>query len=225
MIDSPAPSSALRLPQVQEVLERLHTLADTCDESIGQRVHVDPAWESANAQQKATMLRDALLPVSRDAGRFLYAVARSIAAQRIVEFGTSFGISTIYFAAAMRDIGGGLVIGSELEAGKVAKATQHLAQAGLSRYVGIRAGDARETLRDPGGTIDLLFLDGWKDLYLDILHRLAANLRPGSVVLADDVTLFPDQLAPYLEYVRDPANGFVSVTIPLGDGIEYSVKC
>ena len=170
------------------------------------------------------MLQEALLPVSRDAGKFLYIAARSISAKRIVEFGTSFGISTIYFAAALRDSGGGLVIGSELDEGKVAKANQHIAEAGLSEYAEIRLGDALQTLRDTGGTIDVLFLDGWKELYLDVLDLVWPNLRPGAAVLADDVTLFPDQLAPYLEYVRNPAHGLVSVLVPIGDGIEYSVK-
>jgi predicted O-methyltransferase YrrM len=211
-------------PQVQNVLERLHTLADDGDEALRQRVLSDPAWKIASSEQKATMLQDVLLPVSRDAGRFLYAVARSIPAKRIVEFGTSFGISTIYFAAALRDNGGGLVIGSELESGKVAKAVRHLTEAGVSDHADIRAGDAMQTLRDTGGTIDVLFLDGWKELYLDVLHLTAAHLRRGSVVLADDVALFPDQLAPYVDYVRDPAHGFVSVLVPIGDGIEYSVK-
>lgn len=216
--------STLWLPQVQTVLDRLHDLADERDEAIGQRVRSDPAWGTASSQQKATMLQEALLPVSRDAGRFLYVTARSISAKRIVEFGTSFGISTIYFAAALRDIGGGLVIGSELDEGKVAKANQHLAEVGLSEYAEIRPGDAMQTLRDCGGEINVLFLDGWKELYLEVLHLVWPNLMSGSIVLADDVTLFPDQLAPYLEYVRDPAHGLASVLVPIGDGIEYSVK-
>jgi predicted O-methyltransferase YrrM len=170
------------------------------------------------------MLQDALLPVSRDAGRFLYAVARSISAKRIVEFGTSFGVSTIYFAAALRDNGGGVVIGSELEGSKVAKANRHLAEAGLSQFADIRAGDALRTLRNVGGTVDLLFLDGWKLMYPDVLKLVMPNLRQGAVVLADDVTLFPDDVAGYLEFVRHPANGLVTATLPLGDGIEYSVK-
>ena len=216
--------STLWLPQVQDVLERLHILADHGDEALGAQVSSNPAWKTASSEQKAVMLREALLPVSRDAGRLLYALARSISAKRIVEFGTSFGVSTIYFAAALRDSGGGVVIGSELESGKVAKAVRHLTDAGLSEYADIRPGDALQTLGDTGGTIDMLFLDGWKELYLDVLHLVAPNLRPGSVVLADDVTLFPDQLAVYLKYVRDPAHGFVSVLLPIGDGIEYSVK-
>jgi predicted O-methyltransferase YrrM len=218
-------TNSLLLPNVQAVLERLHTLADSRDDTIIQQVRGDEAaWNTATSEQKATMLRDALLPVSREAGTFIYAVARSISAKRIVEFGTSFGISTIYFAAAVKDNGSGVVIGSELEASKVAKANQHLAEVGLSQFAEIRAGDALQTLRDMGGEVDLLFLDGWKLIYPDVLKLLMPSLRQGAVVLADDVTLFPDDVASYLDFVRNPANGFVTVTLPLGDGIEYSVK-
>jgi predicted O-methyltransferase YrrM len=216
--------NSLLLPEVQNVLERLHTLADNRDEAIVQKVRGDEVkWNSATSEEKAAMLQDALLPVDGDAGRFLYAVARSIRAKRIVEFGTSFGVSTIYFAAAAKDNGGGLVIGSELEPSKVAKAKQHLAEAGLSQFAEIRAGDAMQTLRDVD-TVDLFFLDGWKLMYSDVLKLLMPNLRQGAVVLADDVTLFPADVATYLDFVRDPANGFVTATLPLGDGIEYSVK-
>jgi predicted O-methyltransferase YrrM len=217
-------TNSLLLPEVQNVLERLHTLADARDDSIVQRVrHDEAAWNAATSEEKAALLQDALLPVDRDAGRFLYAVARSIAAKRIVEFGTSFGVSTIYFAAAVKDNGGGVVIGSELEASKVAKANKHLAEAGLSQFADVRPGDAMQTLRDTG-TVDLLFLDGWKLMYPDVLKLLMPSLRQGAVVLADDVTLFPDDVASYLDFVRDPANGFVTATLPLGDGIEYSVR-
>jgi predicted O-methyltransferase YrrM len=211
-------------PEVQRVLERLHTLADTQDEAIVEQVRNSAAWKSATSEQRARMLRDVLLPISRDVGRFLYGIARSISAKRIVEFGTSYGVSTLYFAAALCDNGGGVVIGSELEESKVAKANGHLAEAGLSQFAEIRAGDALQMLRETGGTIDLLFLDGWKELSLDVLRITLGSLHRGSVVLADDVLLFPDLLAPYLDHVRNPANGFISVAIPLGDGIEYSVK-
>ena len=216
--------NSLLLSEVQNILQRLHTLADNRDEAIIQQVRGNEAiWNNSTSEQKAALMADALLPVSQEAGRFLYAVARSISAKRIVEFGTSFGVSTIYFAAAMKDNGGGLVIGSELEPSKVAKANQHLAEAGLSEFADIRAGDAMQTLRDTG-TVDLLFLDGWKLMYPDVLKLLMPSLRQGAVVMADDVTLFPDDVAGYLAFVRDPANGFVTATLPLGDGIEYSVK-
>ena len=218
-------TNSLLLPEVQNVLERLHDLADARDEAIVQQIRGnETVWNSATSEQKAVLLQEALLPVDRDAGRFLYAVARSISAKRIVEFGTSFGVSTIYFAAALKDNGSGVVIGSELEPSKVAKANRHLAEAGLTEFAEIRPGDALQTLRDVGGTIDLLFLDGWKLMYSDVVKLLIPSLRQGAIVLADDVTLFPDDVASYLAFVRDPANGFVTATLPLGDGIEYSVK-
>jgi predicted O-methyltransferase YrrM len=219
-----AMTHSLLLPEVKTVLERLHSLADDRDERIIQQVRGNEAvWNNSTSEQKAALMQDALLPVDRNAGRFIYAVARSISAKRIVEFGTSFGVSTIYFAAAVKDNGGGLVIGSELEPSKVAKANQHLAEAGLGQFAEIRPRDAMQTLRDVGNS-DLLFLDGWKLMYLDVLRLLMPNLRQGAVILADDVTLFPADVATYLEFVRDPANGFVTATLPLGDGIEYSVK-
>jgi len=217
--------NSLLLPEVQNVVERLHALAEARDETIIQEIRGNEAvWNASSSEEKAAMMRDALLPVSTDAGRFLYAVARSISAKRIVECGTSFGVSTIYFAAAVKDNGGGVVTGSELESSKVAKARQHLTAAGLFEFVEIRPGDALQTLRDVGGAVDLLFLDGWKLMYLDVLKLLMPSLRQGAVVLADDVTLFPDDVASYLDFVRDPAHGFVTATLPLGDGIEYSVK-
>jgi predicted O-methyltransferase YrrM len=218
-------NSALFSPEVQTVLERLHSLADSKDDDIRQQAHNACAdWKSVSIEQRAAMLRDVLMPISRDTGRFLYGVARSISAKNIVEFGTSYGVSTIYFATAVKDNGDGLITGSELEESKVVKATNHLKEAGLGQFVRIRQGDARQTLRNFDNSIDLLFLDGWKELYLELLKMLSLNLRSGSVVLADDLDIAPKQLAPYLDYIRNPVNGFISVMLPFGDGIEYSVK-
>src|SRR5262245_49741245 len=97
-------------------------------------------------------------------------VARSIAARTIVEFGTSFAISTIHLAAAIRDNGGGQVIGTEMVPAKLAQARANLEAAGLSGFVDIRQGDARETLRQTSEPIDMMLLDGAKDLYLPILQ-------------------------------------------------------
>jgi predicted O-methyltransferase YrrM len=218
-------TSTLLLPQVQSVLQRLHKQAESNDKAIVQEVLSSGYdWKSASAQANATTFGEALLPIAPDVGYFLYNIARSINAKRIVEFGTSYGVSTIYLAAALRDNGGGLAIGSELEGSKVTKAVENLAQAELLPFVEIRAGDALQTLDNLDGEIDLLFLDGWNDLYLDVLLLLLDKLRSRSVILADDLKLFPEELAPYLDYVRDRANGFVSVTLPIDDGIEYSVK-
>ena len=89
-------TNTLMLPVVQSVLNRIHALAEARDDAIIQQVRgPGSTWESATSEQKATLLRDALLPIPRNGGQFIYAVARSISAARIVEFGTSFGVSTI----------------------------------------------------------------------------------------------------------------------------------
>jgi predicted O-methyltransferase YrrM len=95
--------------------------------------------------------------------------------------------------------------------------------AGLADHAEVRLGDARETLRDLPEPIDLVLLDGWKDLYLPILKLVTPRLRPGAVVLADNIFTFRKALRPYVEWVQSGRNGFVSTTLHVSDGFEYSV--
>jgi predicted O-methyltransferase YrrM len=138
----------------------------------------------------------------------------------VVEFGTSFGISTIYLAAAVTDNGVGRVLGTELSARKVDAARANLAAAGVGAAATILAGEALQTLADVPGPVGLVLLDGWKDLCLPVLRLLERRLAPGAIVAADDVS--HAGLGEYLGYVRDPANGYVSVTFPVADGVEIS---
>ncbi|KUZ09223.1 O-methyltransferase [Burkholderia diffusa] len=164
-------------------------------------------------------LKDYPLAVSRETGALLYMLARSCGARSIVEFGTSFGISTLHLAAALRDNGGGRVITSEFEASKVARARANLLAAGLADLVEIREGDALRTLAsDLPDTVDLLLLDGAKALYPEILARVEPRLRPGAFVVADNAEYSPD----YLDYVRAPRNGYLSV--PFGGDVELSMR-
>ncbi|ROL83690.1 O-methyltransferase [Pseudomonas chlororaphis] len=164
-------------------------------------------------------LKDLWLPVSRETGELLYMLARSTRARHIVEFGTSFGISTLHLAAAIRDNGGGRLIGSEFEASKVQRARQHLLEGGLADLVEIREGDALKTLAvDLPESIDLLLLDGAKALYADILALVESRLRPGALIVADNTDYCPD----YLARVRSPASGYLSV--PFGGDVELSMR-
>jgi predicted O-methyltransferase YrrM len=167
--------------------------------------------------------RDIYMPVSPEKGEFLYITARAIGARNIIEFGTSFGISTIYLAAAVQDNGGGRVIGSEIEPGKHARAVANLAAAGLNKVTEIRLGDAMQTLRNINGPVDLVFMDGWKALYLPLLKQLQPVLRPGAIVLADNILSFRSSLVEFLDYLQSGRNGFHSVTLRFGDGMEYAV--
>lgn len=156
-------------------------------------------------------------------GELIYLLCRSMGATRVAEFASSLGFSTIYLAAAVRDNGGGQVIGSELVPEKVKTARRNLADAGLDTLVEIREGDARETLRDLGGPIDFFLMDGWPveegpSLARQIMELIAPQLRVGAIVLNDNCE--PD----YQEYVRDPANGFRTMTLPFKRTFELSVK-
>jgi predicted O-methyltransferase YrrM len=156
-------------------------------------------------------------------GDLIYLLCRAVGARRVVEFATSIGMSTLYFAAAVRDNGGGKVIGSDIVPGKLAAARRNLAAAGLAAWVDLRPGDARETLRDLGGPVDVALIDGWPggegpSLARQMMDIIAPQVRIGGIVINDNAE--PD----YLDYIRDPANGFRSMSLPLKGGTELSVK-
>ena len=164
-------------------------------------------------------LKNVPLAISRETGALLYMLARSCGARTIVEFGTSFGISTLHLTAALRDNGGGRLITSEFEPSKAERARTNIAEAGLSDLVEFREGDALETLsRGLPDQIDLVLLDGAKGLYPDILALLQDRLRPGALILADNADWSPD----YLARVRSPAQGYLSV--PFAEDVELSMR-
>ena len=166
-----------------------------------------------------TRLKDVPLPVSRETGALLYMLARGGGARNIVEFGTSFGISTLHLAAALRDNGGGRLVTTEFEPSKVARARRNLEVGGLADLVEIREGDALQTLAaELPDSIDLLLLDGAKALYPEILALVESRLRPGAFIVADNADHSPE----YLAHVRSPASGYMSV--PFGDDVELSMR-
>ena len=208
------------------LLERLF------DEAAASRAEIAPAFADLPDDEQARLMRSKTdyrafygrlknvpLPVSRATGTLLYMLARSFGARTIVEFGTSFGISTLHLAAALRDNGGGRLITTEFEPSKIARARDHLTAGGLIDLVEIRQGDALQTLAvDLPDTIDLVLLDGAKPLYPDILSLLESRLRPGAFIVADNADHSPD----YLTRVRSPGAGYMSV--PFADDVELSMR-
>jgi predicted O-methyltransferase YrrM len=166
-----------------------------------------------------TRAKDIYLAVSRETAVLLYMLARNARAKSIVEFGTSFGISTLHLAAALKDNGGGRVIGSEFEPSKVERARANVAAAGLADFVEIREGDALETLaRDLPESIDLVLLDGAKSLYPRVLALLEPRLRAGALIVADNAEMSPE----FLSHVRAPGGSYLSV--PFAEDVELSMK-
>jgi predicted O-methyltransferase YrrM len=222
------PLAALPDPAVRSLLSRLHAEADRETPKLVWRFAAQGPrllfgrklpWDRLEPR-----LDDAFIALDRTQGAFCYLMARALGARRVVEFGTSYGISTIYLACAIRDNGGGLVIGTERVSSKAEKAREHLRKAGLEQFVEIREGDALETLQDLEGPIDFLLNDGFPPYALPVLALVAPRLRPGAVVLADNVGAFKADHANYVEYVRNPANGFCSGLLQMNEGTELSVR-
>ncbi|HEY6925515.1 MAG TPA: class I SAM-dependent methyltransferase [Steroidobacteraceae bacterium] len=209
--------TTLLSPPCATVVTRLFAEADASEARLREQSNLVADKKDYHALY--TSLKDYYLAVSRETATLLYMLARSSRAAAIVEFGTSFGISALHLAAALRDNGGGRLIGTEFEPAKLAQARANLALAGLDDLVTIRAGDALETLAaDLPETIDLVLLDGAKILYPRVLALLEPRLRPGALVVADNADQCPD----YLARVRDSGSGYVSV--PLAGDVELSVR-
>jgi predicted O-methyltransferase YrrM len=179
-------------------------------------------FEEMTPQERADAAAGIYMPISQAGGRLLYSLVRATRPGLVVEFGTSFGISTLYLAAAVRDNGKGRVVTTELSADKIAAARKTFADAGLDDLITVLPGDARETLSTINEPVGFVLLDGWKDLCLPVLRLLEPHLAPGTLVVADDVNL--EGLKPYLDHVRDPANGYECVTFPVEDGMEISCR-
>ncbi|WP_416773211.1 O-methyltransferase [Pseudomonas sp. RHF3.3-3] len=218
--------STLTQAPLAPLLERLFSQADASSPMSS------PAFANVSKQERErlmrskteylslyTQLKDFPLAVSRETGSLLYMLARSCDARNIVEFGTSFGISTLHLAAALRDNGGGRLISSEFEPSKVEQARRNLVAGGLADLVEIRLGDALQTLaNDLPEPIDLVLLDGAKALYPQILALLESRLRPGALIIADNADYSPE----YLEQVRGSGSGYLSV--PFAEDVELSMR-
>lgn len=210
------------------MLRRLHDEASRQNLSLVTRFSTQ-AWRWLRGRPLAwdrlePKLRDRYLAIDPPNGVFLYLVARALRARTVVEFGTSYGVSTIYLALAVRDNGGGRVIGTERRAEKAERARAHLSEAGLDALAEIRVGDAPQTLQQLPAPVDLLFNDGFPRAMLPVLQCVAPKMRIGAVAVAGNAALFPADHADYLAWVRDPSHGFCSAPLSMKLAGEFSVK-
>ncbi|MET1073391.1 MAG: class I SAM-dependent methyltransferase, partial [Umezawaea sp.] len=210
-------TSTLRDPRVERALSRMFAQAEHDDVTSDALVADRPTgYVPTTSQERADEAAAIYMPISAEGGRLLYTLVRATRPTTVVEFGTSFGISTLHLAAAVRDNGRGHVVTTELSRAKTTASCRTFTETGLDDVVTVLEGDALDTLTALDGPVDFVLLDGWKDLCLPVLHLLEPHLSPGTLVVADDTT-FPS-MAPYLAYVRDPSNGYQSVDFPVEDG-------
>jgi predicted O-methyltransferase YrrM len=219
-------------PRLEQLLARLHAKSDAQMAAMRtRRPAADDATLSAaeKAVRAKAFVSDKLVALDRDKAEFCYQLCRAMGARRVVEIGTSYGVSTLYLAASVRDMvaasgGEGLVIGTEYEPTKVAAARANLDEAGLLPFVELRQGDLRQTLKTLEGPIDFVLVDIWIDMARPGLELVAPLLRPGAAVVCDNTAAYAEAYADYFAFINAPLNRFRTMTLPFGGGLELSVR-
>jgi predicted O-methyltransferase YrrM len=225
-------ASVLGDAKLEALLDRLHAQShaqedDTADFFRRRAEARELSWDGFDETSHRFMV-DKFVALDRDKAEFCYMLCRSLGARLVVEAGSSFGVSTLYLAAAVRDNcgpgGGGMVIGTEHEPAKAAAARANFAAAGLGEFIDLREGDLRETLKDIGGPIDFTLVDIWVEMARPALELVAPRLRPGAVVCADNTAQVRGPYRAYFDFIADPKNGLRTQTLPFAGGFEMTVK-
>ena len=224
--------SVIHDPELERLLATLHSRSD---EQVAAMTsyHAQARTKETyppTADEVKVFRSDKLVALDRDKAEFCYQLCRANNARRIVEAGTSYGVSTLYLAAAVRDNvhaagGSGVVIGTEYEPAKASAARAHFEEAGLSRFIDLREGDLRETLKQIDGPVDFMLVDIWIAMARPALELVTPHLRPGGIVVCDNTRQHRAEYADYFAFLEDPANGFRTMTLPFDGGLELSVRC
>ena len=223
-------ASSLNDPNLEELLEHLHKQSALQEEETNayfelreQKIAIDN--EDFYDEDLKRFLSDKIVALDRDKALFCYLLCRSLRATRIVEAGTSYGVSTLYLAAAVRDnqVDNGVVIGTEHEPRKAEIARANFKKAGLNDYIDLREGDLRQTLQDVGGPVDFMLVDIW-EVAMPALELVAPNLRPGAIVACDNTAVDAAEYKDYFSFLNNPINRFQTMTVPFEGGFELSVK-
>jgi predicted O-methyltransferase YrrM len=222
--------SVIRDPVLERLLTGLHARSD--EQAAAVRHYVKRLGEAhpPSSEETKAFLSDKLVALDRSKAEFCYQLCCANDVRRIVEAGTSYGVSTLYLAAAVRDNvraagGNGVVIATEYEPSKTSAARSHFEEGGLSSFIDLREGDLRETLKRIDGPVDFMLLDVWMPMARPALELVTPHLRPGAIVICDNTEHYRTEYADYFAFLKDPANGFRTMTLPFDGGLEFTVRC
>ena len=224
--------SVMNDSKLEALLAKLHAQSDSQEQAMAAYYAADVAGaEGARPADEKAFLSDKFVALDRDKAEFCYQLCRALDARRVVEAGTSYGVSTLYLAAAVRDnarVGGstsGVVIGTEYEPAKAAAARATFAAAGLTSYIDLREGDLRQTLRDVGGAVDFMLVDIWTPMARPALELVAPRLRPGAAVVCDNTEEYREEYRDYFDFIAGQSGRLRTMTLPFRGGLELTVCC
>jgi caffeoyl-CoA O-methyltransferase len=191
-------------------------MSDERIDAILERLYAEDAAQRAAGLPSSQRTRN----VERETGRWLALLVRATTAREVLEIGSSNGVSTIWLAEAARE-NGGRVTGTEILPERAAEANNNLAAAGLAAVARVIVGDAQATVASLPGPFDLVFIDAEKDDYVDHLEAVFDRVRPGGLVLADNV--ISHDVSAYQALLRARTD-VETVTIPIDRGVEFTLK-
>ena len=220
--------SILNDPRLEAFLDALHA------QSAGQGGAIDAyfrrriqegtlSWDGFDAETNS-FFADKMVALEKVKAEYCYALCRALRATRVVECGTSHGVSTLYLAAGVRDNNGGTVIATEYEPDKARIARRNFDTAGLARHIDLREGDLKDTLKTIEGPVDFVLLDIWTETVMPAMRNIAPHLRKGAVIIADNTVQSRRGYDAYFAFIADPKNGLRTMTLPFEGGLEMTIK-
>jgi predicted O-methyltransferase YrrM len=225
--------SVLGDPALQALVDRLQAESAAQEGELGayfgRRARAgDLNWDRLDEDAHG-FLADKSVALEPIKAEFCHLLCCSLRARRVVEVGTSYGVSTLYLAAAVRQISAatgepGVVIATEHEPAKAARARANFAAAGLAELIDLREGDLRQTLKTIEGPVDFVLMDIWTEMVRPAIELIAPHLRAGAVVVCDNTAQFPENYRDFFAFVREPKNRLRSLTLPFHGGLEFCVK-
>ena len=195
-------------PRVLSVMKRLE------EEDAEERAAVGGPGEIPHFERMYTL--------HPDTSRLVHILIQAAGCKAVVEVGVSHGYSSLWLAHAVR-LTGGRLTSLEVSATNVEIACQNIAEAGLSNMVDIVLGDARKTLRSVQGPLDFVLLDSWDDTYVECLGIIVPLLRPGGLLVADNVTPGEPGTVPLVKALENHPL-METLNVPIGRDIQVSAK-
>lgn len=171
--------------------------------------------------------------IDRQGGMFLYLIAKSIGAKRVLELGSGYGYSALWFSLALGEKG--RIDCTEYSAENITEARAYLKKAEVKTDIRFHQGDALKSASALTGPYDIIFNDIDKELYPETIAVAERLLKPGGLFLTDNafwlgnIVVQPPYDAPTESVLRfnamlQKSEAFETTIVPIRDGISYSRK-